>query len=169
MIKKSQKKHSDRNIWDILLHVPRVYYRRLVFTGLDAVKPKREIYYSTVFALASAAIAFLGQFELENYKYEWLHVVSIVFFGLAILIVILIHFLQTLYIISWHFYNDRAKGKDIVKVMSGKEKVGDAVLEAVYDCFTIMSFSARLDFSLLVTLLVGILSYITFIVCNTIN
>lgn len=156
--------YKSRSIWRILFTIPRVYMTRMTFGVFEKVNTKREIYYSTVFALSSAALAFLAQFATKDLDNKWVYLTCIISFGLAILVVILIHFFQTIFLISSKFYYERAEDEDMMEVLIGKVKVEKEVWHAVDEAMELMFYTAVLDFALLLLLLLGVVSYVAFLI-----
>ena len=159
--------YEPRSLWFILRHIPKIYYERLTFGVVEAVSAKREIYYSTVFALSSAALAFLGTLINKEYGSKWLLLLSVVSFGFAILLIIFIHFIQSLYLITSKFYSERAEPSDMFAIISGKKKSTEIVWHSINDGIELMGLGGKLDIALIVVLSLGIISYVLFLSLNT--
>jgi hypothetical protein len=154
------------SFFKIIFHVPRLFHKRLLFTTIPEVKARRDLYYSTIFALSSAALAFLPQLVKDNDHSRWLFIVSILSFGATLLLVIAIHFTHILFIVSVEFYEARKGDKSMEDILSNAKGVKQNVHDALNDSFTLMSISARLDLVILLTLLIAVVSYVSFLVLN---
>jgi len=69
----------------------------------EEIQPKRTVYYSSILALSSAALAYLGQYALSTQgdAYNTLIAFSVLFFGLTLVTLIVIYFLQVIHGVHW--------------------------------------------------------------------
>jgi hypothetical protein len=155
-----------RDFAGILLRVPSLFNKRMLFTTIEEVKPRRDVYYSTIFALSSAALAFLPRLLKDGANQKWLFIVSILSFAITLFLVIAIHFIHILFIVSRAYYEARKGKYTMEEIVSRKKGVSQTLIDALEDAFTLMSISARLDLALLFTLLIAIMSYVVFLVIN---
>lgn len=139
---------------------------RIVHKNLEQVKPHRDIYHSTIFALSSAALAFMSQYINKENSYSNLLIVSVISFVLALIFTIFIYYLRILHTISWNYVSDHIEKKEFSDLLKSKDTNDKKTLDAFNDSFDLMVTTAYLDVALLVCLLAALGSYSTFLILN---
>ena len=137
------------------------------------IQPQKIVFYSSVLALSSAALAFLGQLTINSgsSNQDVLIVVSIAGFGTAILTLILIYFLHivhsTYYEKIEHYYkrmidaDSNFNVQDSIKHTYFKENPKDLrrFKDAMHISARLMGLEVKLDVFLLFSVFIGVIFY----------
>ena len=142
------------------------------FNILDKVSTKRTIFYSTVLAISSAVLIFIGQYitgnnEIENKIYI---VISITSFTVCIMTLVLIHFINIIQDLvngkTKKIYDEAIKVEPLKiqsiknhKYFKGNQDKLNSFSNAIYIIKTIRSTATLLDFIVFLCVVVGVGSY----------
>ena len=162
-----QKKRS-RDLVRLFLHLPRFYQKRLTHKRLDKIKPVRDIYYSTVFAIGSAALGFFSQFIGDKNKAGWLLAVCAIFITLALMMIISIYYLRVIHAISWDHVIEETKHIEKISELDTSKLPSD-VLESIKYSSDLMVYVAYLDILIFITLNLSLCLYSCFVIINLLS
>lgn len=144
------------------------------------IEPKRTIYYSSILAFSSASLAFLGQYANKDSEQSATVLVgiSIIGFGLSLIILIFLYFLQVLDAVQWgkinRMYEMLQKDeplKDPMKMMEHKyfidhKKDKESFRLGLYMAARILGITNTLDLLLFIVITISVASYTSFIFIN---